>query len=569
MWCFRMDGCEFAAGQDMAGDRTAWSASKRTLPRVRVSVAWVLALALCVSGGCRVGPDHGPPSAPLSNQWKHPREPGPVNGVDVCDPWWSEFRDPVLDSLIQRAVAANPGLQEACFRVLEARARRGVVTGERFPEIEGTGGYSFKKVSGNSSPYTLTSQDSFSLFSTGLDAAWELDLWGKYRRAIEAADAELGVAGNDYGFVRLTLLGDVAATYVELRTYQERIAVAHQNVKIQERTLRLAQERHRAGLTKPLDAAQAKSSLHATKATIPALEIGLQQAENRLCVLLGEAPRDLQAQLGATQPIPAAPRELALGLPADLLRRRPDVRGAELKVAAESARIGVAVADLYPQLSLTGTISVDSTDISDLFTPQSIAHKVGPSLTWNILSFGRIRNKIHAQGARFQQAVRHYQTTVLAAAEEVENALASCARERERSESLVQAVASAEESVRLAELYYGQGLASFQSVLDSQRSLLALQDRLTVSRANVTLNGIALYKALGGGWKADASGIQTDHDLSPAVAPEVMRPSDAQRAAPSIHGQEVKRGLPVPQPDEPDAEVPDVDVSDVKEPGTG
>ena len=462
-----------------------------------------------------MGPDHGSPCAPLSNQWKHPQETDSISDATICGPWWSEFKDPILDRLIQQAVAANPSLQEACFRVLEARARRGVVTGERFPTIDGTGSYSFKRISENSTPFALISQDSFSLFSTGFDATWELDLWGKYRRAIEAADAEIAVTKNDYNFVLLTLLGDVAATYVELRMYQERIVVAYQNLSVQERTLHLAQARHGAGLTKPLDVAQAKSSLHATKASIPALEIGLEQAENRLCTLLGEAPRSLRERLGTTQRIPDSPPELALGAPAGLLRRRPDIRSAESKVVAESARIGVAVAELYPQLSLTGTISVDSTDIPSLFTPQSIAHMVGPSLSWNILNHRRTRNKIDAQQARFGQAIRHYQTTVLSAAKEVENALASYVQERVRLKSLEQAVAAAKESIRLAELYYEQGLASFQTVLDSQRTLLALQDQLTVSRANVTLNRIALYKALGGGWGAATGGVQSDHDLPP------------------------------------------------------
>ncbi len=466
------------------------------------------AILPCTMAGCQVGPDHSPPGAPLSGQWKHPQEAtGDLNADVLFVPWWSQFGDPVLEHLIHQAVAANPSLNEALFRMVEARSRRGVVSGERFPKIDGKGSYAFKKVSGNSSPYALTSQDSYDLFSAGFDSSWELDLWGKFRRSLEAADAEIGVATGDYHFALLTLLGDVAASYVELRTYQQRLVVAHQNLGIQQRTLRLAEARQRAGLTKPLDAAQARSSLHATWARLPELEIGLQQAENRLCILLGQAPRRLQEILGPredwglTQSIPTAPTELAIGTPADLLRRRPDVRSAELQVAAESARIGVAVAELYPHLSLTGTISVDATEIPNLFTGQSIAHKLGPSLTWNILHFGRIRNRIDAQEARFERSVWHYQTTVLSAVLEVENALVACQQERLRLEELSKAVEAAKESIRLAELYYEQGLADFQSVLDSQRSLLALQDQLTVSRANVTLNRIALYKALGGGWE--------------------------------------------------------------------
>ncbi|MBN2295028.1 MAG: efflux transporter outer membrane subunit, partial [Pirellulales bacterium] len=510
-----MDGYELQPGEKMAREQAAGNETRGTLCSIRISFAGVLAIALCASPGCRVGPDHGPPTAPLSDQWKNPaetdKEISSVVNADICGPWWSEFRDPVLDRLIQLAVETNPGLYEACFRVLESRARRGVVKGDLFPEVKGTGSYDYKKISGNGSPYAIVSQDSFNLFSTGFDAAWEIDIWGKYRRAVAAADAEVGITANDYNYVLLTLLGDVAAAYVELRMYQQRIEVARQNVKVQEHTLNLAQKRHSVGLTKPLDVAQARSSLHATKATIPALEIGYEQAENRLCVLLGGTPCDLRAQLGTTQPIPTSPQDPSLGMPADLLRRRPDVRSAELKVAAESQRIGIAVADLYPQLSLTGTITVDSTDIVNLFTPESIAHKVGPSLSWNIINFGRLRNRIKAQEARFEQAVWHYQTVVLSAAEEVENALVASKREQVRSKSLELAVAASKESVRLSEIYYSQGLADFQSVLDSQRSLLLQQDQLTVSHAKVTLNRIALYKALGGGWAAATQGVFIDY----------------------------------------------------------
>jgi len=223
----------------------------------RVLGPCVVASILFALIGCRVGPEPRTPIAPLANHWKN-YQTTESDGGATFDHWWSEFEDPLLDGLIQQAIAANPSLQEARYRVLEARARRGVVTGERFPEVKGSGDYSFKKVSGNSSPYALTSQDNYSLFSAGFDAAWELNLWGKLSQAVEAADAEIGVADGDYNFVLLTLLGDVAATYVELRTYQQRIVVANENVEVQQRTLQLAQARLRAGLTKPLDAVQAK-----------------------------------------------------------------------------------------------------------------------------------------------------------------------------------------------------------------------------------------------------------------------------------------------------------------------
>jgi len=428
----------------------------------------------------------------------------------------------MLDGLIRHAAASNPGLNEAYLRVLESRARRRIVSGRLWPGIDGVGDYSFKKVSGNSSPYALTAQDSYSFFSTGFDAAWEIDLWGKHRRALEAADARIGVAGSDFDTVHLTLLGDVAATYVELRMYQQLIQVAQQNLSVQEGSLQLAEKRHEAGLEKPIDVTQAKSNFFATRAAIPALEIGLQRAENRLCVLLGEAPHILSPELRQPRPLPSAPREISLGLPISLLRRRPDIRSAEREVAAESAQIGVAVADLYPQLSLTGTISVDSTDIPTLFTAESIAHKVGPSLSWKLLHFGRVRGAIRAQEARFQQAAWRYRSVVLSAVEEVENALASYEQEQKRSESLKEAADAAQESVRLAQLYYDKGLVTFQTVLDSQRSLLSLQEQLVRSRANVTLDRVALYKALGGGWQAVSSKRGLNPDSFPTGEPDPM-----------------------------------------------
>ena len=462
---------------------------------------WLLLITLAAAMGCRVGPDYAVPDPLVSTNWKHSHPADQLSDESIGGPWWSTFRDPALDKLIAQAIVANPGLQSAYSRIMEARAKRGVVTRERLPQMDLDGSYSYKKVSGNSSPYALLSQDGYDLFSTGFDAIWELDFWGKQARLLEAADAEIDVADGDYNHAMVILLGDVAATYVELRMYEERIQVAFDNVKIQERTLRLARDRRRAGLAKPLDAAQAESSLHATKASIPHLEIGAQKAENRLCVLIGEVPGNLRESIGHG-PIPTGPQELALGTPASLIRRRPDILSAERRVVAESTRIGVEFAEIYPQLSILGTISVDSTEIRSLFTGPSISHTVGPSLTWNILNYDRIRNRVHAQEARFSQAASRYQSTVLSAIGEVEDALVSCVQERARTESLSRAAAAAQESIRLAEIYYEQGLASFQTVLDSQRALTTLRDQLIVSRAKVTLNRIALFKALGGGWES-------------------------------------------------------------------
>ncbi len=556
---------EFISGLSANGIWTTTSNRQRPAgPICRLFPVWILVAVLCAillgtSAGCHVGPDYTPPVAPITHQWKNPREVETVLDTHLSGHWWSEFGDPALDRLIFQAVMANPGLQSASFRVLEARSRRGVVSGERFPTLNGSSSYDFKKVSGNSSPYSLTSQGSYDLLSLGFDASWELDLWGKLSRALEAADAELSVFQSDYNNVLLTLLGDVASTYIELRTFQQRIEVANQNLEVQKRTLRLAEARLKAGLTKPLDAAQAKSSLHSTQARLPQLEIGLQQAENRLCVLLGESPRRLEEILsprddwGATQLIPTAPVELQLGTPAELLRRRPDIQSAELKVAVESARIGVATAELYPQFRLTGAISIDATDITHLFTGQSLAHQLGPSFSWNVLNFGRIRNQIGAQKARFGQSVWNYQSAVLAAVEEVENALVACKQERLRLEELKLAVESGKEAVRLSQLYYETGIKGFQDfqpVLDSQRSLLALQDQLTNTLSNLALNRISLYKALGGGWETASEAtpvfpesVPPHPEYLPSIDRELPQESIEKPAASPQTEQRAKPGL--------------------------
>ena len=460
------------------------------------------AFSLCLLGGCLVGPDHDLPTAPLSNQWKKPSQEGQPCGVDSHYAWWADFQDPALDSLMERAILANPNLREAGYRVLEARARLGVVNGKLFPDMNGTGSYFYRRASGNGSPFSVQDQESFDFYSFGFDSSWEIDLWGKLRRAVQAADAEVEVAASDYNDVLLTLLGDVAAAYVELRMYQERITVAHENLRIQESTLHQVTARKGVGLVRPLDVEQARSTLYATRSTLPTLEIGLEKAENRLCILCGVAPYDLQAELGSHGTIPIARCETGLGIPADLLRRRPDIRSAERKMASESARIGVAVAELFPQVTILGTLGVDSQDVSVFFTTNSLVHRVGPSIRWNILNFRRIRNGIQAQRARYQQARYQFESQVLSAAEEVENALVSYQREQDRMQTLELGVEAARESVRLSKMYYNQGLAIFQTVSDTQRSLLVLQDQWTASRASVSLNRTALYKALGGGWRA-------------------------------------------------------------------
>ncbi len=522
----------------------------------RICILWWWAFSSCLLGGCLVGPDHVLPTAPLSDQWKKPSQEVHACGVGSQYPWWTDFQDPALDSLIERAILANPNLRKARYRVLEARARLGVVNGELFPDMNGTGSYFYRRASGNGSPFSVQNQQSFNFYSFGFDASWEIDLWGKLRRAVQAADAEVGSAASDYHDALLTLLGDVAAAYVELRMYQERIAVAYENLRIQENTLHQVSARKGVGLVRPLDVEQARSTFYATQSTLPTLEIGLEKAENRLCILCGAAPYDLQAELGTNGKIPIAQSETTLGMPADLLRRRPDIRRAERKVASESARIGVAVAELFPQVTILGTLGVDSQDVSVLFTTDSLVHRVGPSIRWNILNFRRIRNGIWAQRARYQQSRYQFESQVLFAAEEVENALVSYQREQARMQTLELGVKAARESVRLSKMYYSQGLAIFQTVSDTQRSLLVLQDQWTASRASVSLNRIALYKALGGGWRAAADVANTSRARILYSNPEILALPDVEMPQPTGDQQEPDQQEPEEQ--EPEEQDPGV-----------
>jgi NodT family efflux transporter outer membrane factor (OMF) lipoprotein len=418
--------------------------------------------------------------------------------------WWRYFNDPVLDGLIGVSWQQNLDLRAAGFRIAQARALRGVVRGGLFPQTDAVGSYNYRRTSSNANQFVTRDSlsESFDLFSAGFDATWEIDIFGKIRRSLEAADADIGVQVEDYRDVLVTLLADVAFNYVTVRVLQEQLEIARANLAAQRQTLDLVRRRHEAGLVGRLDVAQAESNAHTTASTIPPLEEELQVALNRLSILLGQPPaRDLAAWIGKG-PLPADPGLLALGVPADLVRRRPDIRRAENEVAASSARIGVAVADLYPQLTIGGTITVDSRSFSSLFEPASLAHSVGPAFRWDVLNFGRVRNNIWLERARHNEALVNYQSAVLLAVEEVENGLVGYQRSLERVASLTSAAHAAREAVRLGRTQYDRGLINFQTLLDSERQRLQSEEQLAITRGAVLTSLIRTFKALGGGWEA-------------------------------------------------------------------
>ena len=340
------------------------------------------------------------------------------------------------------------------------------------------------------------------VYQAGFDAAWELDVFGGTRRAVEAAKSD--IAGAEYGrrAVLVSLLGEVARYYVEARGFQQRLVIARQNIQAQQAILSLTRSRYKGGLTSELDVQQASALLSTTKAQVPAFESSFAEAAHRLAVLLGQPPGALLAELSREAPIPKAPPPVPVGLPSELLRRRPDIQQAERQLAGANARIGMAVADLYPKFSLTGDVGLQSVSASDWFSPGSRFCSVGPTVQWRIFDAGRIRANIRVQNAREEQALAHYEQTVLASFEDVENALTAYAKEQIRRQSLAEAVQANQQGLQLAGELYRSGVEDFLHVLDSQRSLYESQDALVESERTVALDLIKLYKALGGGWES-------------------------------------------------------------------
>jgi NodT family efflux transporter outer membrane factor (OMF) lipoprotein len=459
-----------------------------------------LLLVLSISG-CAVGPDFETPEAVVQDNWIEKRDARVDTKRDVKCAWWRVFKDPTLDELIERASEQNLPVQIAGLRILEARAQLGVAIGNMYPQNqEGRGDARRVRISSRLLQ-TASLPHSFAYFDIGFDALWELDFWGRFRRNVEATDAAMLATVADYDNALVSLTAEVARTYAEMRTYEVLVQIAYKNAKIQKEGLEIAQSRFRNGATSELDVTQARSLYESTLADIPQLQANLQKAKNALSILLGQPPGAVEALLRGPQKIPSASRKVAIGLPAELLRRRPDIRSAELNAAAESARIGVVEADLYPRFVLLGDIGVQASDAARLFAPGSLSYIGGPGFRWSILNYGRITNNVRAQDARFQQALVNYENTVLKAAQEVEDALIGFLKAQESTVALQKSVDAAQRSVELSIIQYREGAENFQRVIDSQTRLLTEMNRLAETRSSIATNLIAVYKALGGGWE--------------------------------------------------------------------
>jgi NodT family efflux transporter outer membrane factor (OMF) lipoprotein len=513
----------------------------------------IFTLSLCgctplgeyISNGFKVGPNYKKPTAPVAEHWIDAGDVR-VRSEDADDShWWTVFNDPVLNDLVQSAYQQNLTLREAGFRVLQARADLGIAFGELFPQTQVMNGdASSKGVSVNVANRVATPQRWFGQWNYGFGLAWELDFWGRFRRALEASDDTLNAAVEGYDDVLVTLVGDVASTYVQIRILQQQIAFAKETLALQSESLKIATAKFTGGQTSKVDVNQGQSDVSTTEALIEQQMIPLRQANNRLCILLGLPPEEILRKLGNAS-IPMAPPEVAVGVPADLLRRRPDVRRAERLAAAQCARIGIAEADFYPQISLSTTFGWSSQEFADLFAHGSFRGNVGPSFQWQILNYGRILNNVRSQDAHFNELVVAYQSTVLRAGEEVENGLVTFLRAQKRTRDQSQAVSAEMAAFTEAIAQYKGGLVDFNRVVLIQERLVERQQVLAESQGQIALGLIQVYRALGGGWQIRCNPV-TAPTPAPIAAPSPLNqpilPAAGQMNSRVILGQPVAKG---------------------------
>ncbi|HHJ16351.1 MAG TPA: efflux transporter outer membrane subunit [Gammaproteobacteria bacterium] len=475
-----------------------------------ILVRGLLAAGVLASSACTtLGPDFETPEADLSETWIE--QSHALSMTQDPEKWWSSFNDPVLDRLIETSYRQNLPLQVAGLRIFEARAQLGIAIGQQYPQDQQVnGGLTKVSLSKNSPNFNSSFADrSYIQSNVGLDAAWELDFWGRYRRGVESASANLGASIADYDNALVSLTAEVASVYVALRTLEERLKIARDNTITQQRSYKIADIRYRNGAVSELDPSQALSLLKSTQSTVPLLESQIRQAHNALSILMGMPPGDLQEILQGEGSIPEPLAELNTGVPADLLRRRPDIRRAELQAASQSALIGVAKTDLYPRFALLGSIGLLNGDTgsnsnSDLFKSDSVGYNFGPAVSWQVLNYGRLKNQVRVQDARLEALLVNYSNTVLQAAREVEDGISAYMGARDQSGFLRDSVKAAQRSVDLALVQYREGAVDYQRVLDTQKTLLATQDTHTSVRGDVVRGLIATYKALGGGWEIRA-----------------------------------------------------------------
>jgi NodT family efflux transporter outer membrane factor (OMF) lipoprotein len=532
------------AGQCDTTSRRQWPTSLASATHRLNGLAIILLVGLIggctpwgeyVRNGFKVGPNYGRPAAPVARDWIDANDAHVRRDEQEQARWWSVFHDPALDALICTAYRQNLTLREAGFRILEARAQLGIDTGNLFPQTQdAAGAYRHSEASRENGGGGGGGGSRFSNnVNFGFNMAWELDFWGRFRRAIESDSASLDASVELYDAALLTLLGDVATDYVQMRTTEQRIKYAVENVRIQSDTFEIVESKFKIGATKTteLEYSQARSTLFSTEAAIPELEISLRQTTNQLCILLGIPPEELRARLGPG-PIPTAPTEVVVGIPADLLRRRPDVRAAERQLAAQCALIGVAESAFYPAISINGSYGWSASNLSHLFEPNAITGSVGPSFQWNLLNYGRILNGVRFQDAKFQELLATYQNTVLTANQDVENGLVTFLRGQLRTRLQQEAVDAARNAVETVQVQYNTGRVDFTTVIQVEQTLVVAEDTLAQAQGEIVTGLIQVYRALGGGWQIRLTGCN-DNLPPPGVAPAPWQPPKQSEEVPA------------------------------------
>ncbi len=498
-----------------------------------------------VRNGFKVGPNYGKPPAPVESKWIDTGDARLKSRTPENVEWWTALNDPVLNDLVKRAYRDNLTVRQAAYRVLEFQAQRAIAAGNLFPQTQqATAGFTSNAISGATASVQnfaglagatgaagVPAATGFGLmrfsnnFDVGFNLNWELDFWGRLRRAIESADATLDASIEDYDNALVTLIGNVATTYVNVRTFQERLRLARENLDLQEKTFKIVKAQFELGAKNKVDLDQALTNLAQVESLIPQLEIGERQAENQLCILLGIPPQDVQAILG-TAPIPKPEPELIVGIPADLLRRRPDVLSAERLAAAQSAQIGIAQAEFYPHIAITGNISWQAARFQDLFSSRALAGSVGPSFQWNILNYGRLVNGVRVQDARFQQLVTSYQSVVLKAEGEAENGIIAYLRSHQIVNALKKGVDASKDGAEIGDIQYKNGKIPFVTLALLQQNLVTQQDQYATAQGNLVLGLIQTYQALGGGWQIRLQQPNAMANGAALPAPANLPPAD-------------------------------------------
>jgi len=464
--------------------------------------------------GCAAGPDYRRPATTVAPAFANGAQTNFVPSPAAVT-WWRGFQDAQLNRLIERALNTNQDLRIATARVREARALRSTVALDAFPTVTTHGSWTKGVSSLDAAPELDREQREYALYNGGFDAAWELDLFGRVRRSLEASTAEVAGFEAARRGVLISLLSEVARNYLELRGLQHELAVARQNISNQQDNLEITEARLKAGRSTELDAARARSLVSSTRALVPPLEAAIKQNIHRLSVLLGLPPATLNSELATPAPIPTLPALVNIGNPGDLLRRRPDIQAAERALAAATARLGVQTADLFPRVTFNGQIAFEATDLARLGASGSDTYSFGPRITWAALDLGRVRARIKAAHAEADVQLATYEKTVLTALEETENALVSFGQNLVRRDYLVASAQAAAQAVRLATTRYEGGISDFLPVLDAQRTQLSVQEQLAQTETRAATALVAIYKALGGGWEIE---VQSSAQAVPATA---------------------------------------------------